>query len=187
MPRTKAAVEAVEPVKKSAAPKPTASKPAAPAVHTNLWDWYWDCLKNYNTFSGRASRSEYWYFVLGNVLVTAALLYLGIRTGAHSFWGALYGLYNIFIFLPAMAVAFRRFHDVNFSGWWVSAPVIVVFLLSFASGFIRAYNRRSGIFDEPSALYFLTGLILIVYPLFIVVIACLKGTKGANRFGPAPK
>ena len=108
MPRSKAAVETVEPAKKSAAPKPATAKPAVPAAHANLWGWYWDCLKNYNTFSGRASRSEYWYFVLGNVLVTAALLYLGIRTGAHSFWGALYGQW--IMEAGVLTYDFDRFH-----------------------------------------------------------------------------
>src|SRR4051812_41943877 len=80
--------------------------------------WYLDVLKNYALFTGRARRSEYWYFVLFNV---AVVLVLGIvdavvrKITGFSFglFGALYGLA---ILVPAIAVGVRRLHDTNRSG-----------------------------------------------------------------------
>lgn len=67
------------------------------------------CFNNYATFSGRARRSEYWYFCLFNFLVGLVLGFTGIPF--------LSGLFALITFLPALAVAVRRLHDVGKSGW----------------------------------------------------------------------
>ena len=68
------------------------------------------CLKKYATFSGTASRSEYWWFVLFYVV----LLVVAKLTGSQ----ALYGLVSLALLLPTLAVAVRRHHDAGRSGWW---------------------------------------------------------------------
>jgi uncharacterized membrane protein YhaH (DUF805 family) len=67
------------------------------------------CLKKYVDFSGRASRSEYWWFALAYVIVM-------VITGAIS--ETLSSLLALGALLPSLAVATRRLHDIGKSGWW---------------------------------------------------------------------
>ncbi|HAT72038.1 MAG TPA: DUF805 domain-containing protein [Elusimicrobia bacterium] len=100
-------------------------------------NYYLDAIKKYAVFSGRASVPEFWQFVLLNVLVNAALYILekhilGIQTRYFS------ALYNMFVFLPSLAVTVRRLHDTGRSGWWIlisgipvlGAIILIVFLMS---------------------------------------------------------
>ena len=84
-------------------------------------------LKNYAQFSGRATRSEYWYFVLFQLIfgIAAALLdnVLGLTfTGIP--YGFIYLSYGLALILPALAVGVRRLHDVNKSGWFILISLI---------------------------------------------------------------
>lgn len=89
-------------------------------------------LSRYVDFSGRASRSEYWWFVLFQALVVAAAAILDI------FVGFLQVLVTIGLILPGLAVAVRRLHDTDRSGWWflisfvplVGFVVLLVFLVA---------------------------------------------------------
>jgi hypothetical protein len=67
------------------------------------------CLGQYATFSGRASRSEYWWFFLFQVLVMVATGMLG---------DVINGLASLALLLPALAVGTRRLHDIGRTGWW---------------------------------------------------------------------
>lgn len=76
------------------------------------------CLRKYVDFAGRASRSEYWYFVLFSSL-------LGAVAGAFS--DALVDAVNVALFLPSIAAGSRRLHDIGRSGWnqlWFALPII---------------------------------------------------------------
>ncbi|WP_224824928.1 DUF805 domain-containing protein [Cognatishimia sp. MH4019] len=79
------------------------------------------CLSNYVTFSGRAQRSEYWWFVLFVILVcvAAAILdnLLGITFNDDGD-GPIQSLVGLAILLPMISVAVRRLHDTDRSGWW---------------------------------------------------------------------
>lgn len=68
-------------------------------------------FKNYVNFSGRASRSEFWYSTLFIFLV-AIPLYVVDRTETLS------RIWSLATFLPTIAMAARRLHDINRSGWW---------------------------------------------------------------------
>ncbi len=84
------------------------------------------CLSKYADFSGRARRSEYWYFFLFNVLVgiVASVLdnVLGTETGSGS--GVIGGLASLALLLPSIAVGARRLHDISRSGWWLLIGLI---------------------------------------------------------------
>lgn len=91
--------------------------------------YYLKVLKNYATFSGRARRSEYWYFVLFNIIfgIVAAILdnVLGI-TFEGSAYGPIYSLYHLAVFVPSLAVTVRRLHDVGKSGWFLLILLIPI-------------------------------------------------------------
>lgn len=130
------------------------------------------CLfEKYVTFSGRASRSEYWYFLLFYFLVVIALMMLFLLVGgglgnleSGEISGLAYipailgGIFALGMFLPMISVGVRRFHDRNLSGWWYLGAIlagmipVVGFLASIAS----------------------------------FVITVLKGTPGQNKFGRDP-
>jgi|SRR5690606_21424049 len=86
------------------------------------------CLtQKYADFSGRASRSEYWWFALAVVVVSLAVSAISETLGL---------LVNLALLLPSIAAAARRLHDTNRSGWWqlialipiLGAIVLIVFL-----------------------------------------------------------
>ena len=74
--------------------------------------------KKYADFSGRARRSEYWWFVLAYALVVLVVDVLAIASGSHLFTFLLLAVI-LAVFLPSLAVTVRRLHDTNRSGWWV--------------------------------------------------------------------
>jgi uncharacterized membrane protein YhaH (DUF805 family) len=80
------------------------------------------CLKNYVGFEGRAPRSEYWYWALAVFLLMFALDFIFILLGLalHIKWlTTLVGLVvELAALLPSIAVAVRRLHDRDRSGWW---------------------------------------------------------------------
>ena len=77
-------------------------------------------LKNYATFSGRARRSEYWYFVLMYMIIYLALIFLAIAIPMLSILALIFVLA---VFIPNLAVAVRRMHDVGKSGWFILIPI----------------------------------------------------------------
>ena len=79
------------------------------------------CFSKYVGFEGRASRPEYWWWVLfvivaGVILQIVGSIVLGVDSGAG---GVLSGLFYLATFLPGLAVAVRRLHDTDRSGWWL--------------------------------------------------------------------
>lgn len=89
------------------------------------------CLRNYVTFSGRAPRSEYWFFALFTALVYTILPFLE---------AAIYGMpvltmvLALGLILPSLAVTIRRLHDTGRSGWWILVTLIplvgsIIFLI----------------------------------------------------------
>ncbi len=77
------------------------------------------CFNKYVNFGGRASRSEFWLFVLfvvlGGLILGVIDGVVGVEQGDPVSLGNAFGLMT---FLPGLAVAVRRLHDTNRSGWW---------------------------------------------------------------------
>lgn len=131
------------------------------------------CLfHKYATFSGRASRSEYWWFFLAYILGTLgfAVLFMvlngmtggfGNQSGISVLGGLILllgGIAMLGAILTSIAVTVRRFHDYNLSGWWVLAGLALGML----------------------------PLVGWLATLAMLIIAALRGTMGDNRFGPDP-
>jgi uncharacterized membrane protein YhaH (DUF805 family) len=135
----------------------------------------------YRLIEGRSSRQEYWMFVLLNVLILVGFIVLvsamvggvaGLAANPSSFTSNMLGagfLVGILLVIPlyiwwiltavaGFAVTIRRFHDLNLSGW--------LYLLFVVLGFIPLINFLA-----------LIGLIVMM---------CLPGTQGPNRYGEDP-
>ncbi len=85
-------------------------------------NYYLEVFKKYTVFSGRARRSEYWYFTLFNFIVSIILAVIsGIVGDKYSLLGIVYALV---VFIPGIAVSVRRLHDVGKSGWMLLISLI---------------------------------------------------------------
>lgn len=81
----------------------------------------------YVDFNGRASRSEYWWFALFELIVYAALNILGAIFGSHSMPGWVYfleGAFSLAVLLPSIGVSVRRMHDIGKGGGWIFITLI---------------------------------------------------------------
>jgi uncharacterized membrane protein YhaH (DUF805 family) len=129
------------------------------------------CFARYATFTGRARRSEYWFFllfiVLGNLAATAVDAVL--RTG-----GVVGGLFALATFVPQLAVTTRRLHDTGRSGWWQVSYLLPGVVLGIGTA------------AEQPVTAMVAGLATLV--LFVIVLVWLirRGDAGPNRFGPDP-
>ena len=85
---------------------------------------YKNVFKKWGDFQGRASRSEFWYFVLANFIVSILLSAVDRVVLGQSSGGVLASLYALLALLPSLAVAFRRLHDVGKSAWWLLISLI---------------------------------------------------------------
>jgi len=111
-------------------------------------------FRRWSTFNGRAGGSEYWWFVLfGAIVFALAGLLDHAAFGRHAlFWAAC----TLVLLMPYAAVAVRRLHDTNHSGWWlllVFVPLgnLVLFIwccLPSTSGPNRFGPRPSAISHE---------------------------------------
>jgi uncharacterized membrane protein YhaH (DUF805 family) len=105
----------------------------------NMFDWWKKVLlKNYANFEGRARRSEYWYYVLTNFLIVMSVYVLGIVglfNDGYVLSTLAFGVYICIAFgtlIPTLAVAVRRLHDLNKSGWnyfFVLIPLVGTIIL----------------------------------------------------------
>jgi uncharacterized membrane protein YhaH (DUF805 family) len=126
--------------------------------------YFISAIMDYSNFSGRARRSEYWYFVLFNIIFGVAAMIMDSALGSTFSidmpgaenislpYGYIYLAYSVFIILPALAVWVRRLHDVGKSGWFL-----------------------------------LIAIIPIIGGIWLLVLALKDSQPGENQYGPNPK
>ncbi|WP_344707289.1 DUF805 domain-containing protein [Sphingomonas swuensis] len=140
-------------------------------------------FRKFATFSGRARRSEFWWFYLLTIIgsVVANLIDATISGGdASPPYVSL--LWTLITFIPLLAAMARRFHDRDMTGLWVLAPVLggiglgVLMVTGFASG------GGGGMASIGIGV-----LLLLALFVFMLVVMALPGTNGPNRFGDDPK
>ncbi len=88
---------------------------------------YLTAMRNYAVFRGRASRAEYWRFIMvyGLLLIAAAILDTALGTLTRSS-GLFIGFVQLIHLLPGLAAFVRRMHDRDRSGWWFCLSLTVV-------------------------------------------------------------
>ncbi|GAB5436120.1 DUF805 domain-containing protein [Falsiruegeria mediterranea] len=128
------------------------------------------CFSKYVTFSGRAGRPEYWWFLLFVVLISAVLsvvdrMLFGVNPETLEQSRLLTGLFQIATFLPLLAAGWRRMHDGGYPGWYLLLPMLVsmttiLFLFSgiMAFSFMEARVEDPDVLRGPAAAVGLTGL-----------------------------
>ncbi|MGN5139827.1 DUF805 domain-containing protein [Aeromonas sp. 164P] len=92
-------------------------------------NWYFKAFMNYFNFHGRASRQEYFMFLLFHTVI-AITLTLAFNAPDHINYPL--GIYGLLTIIPCVAVAVRRIHDTNRTGWYLllgAIPIIGFVLL----------------------------------------------------------
>jgi len=153
-------------------------------------EWMLLPFRRYVDFSGRSRRMEFWMFQLLNMIIYTIMMVIifgglpwqqlmdgnGADFGPNPTPGEVFGifgplfwvgfafmmLWGLAVFIPSIAVAVRRLHDRDMSGWWYGGLLI--------AGFIPIVN-----------------MLAIFGWIAFLVIMFLPGTPGPNRFGPDPK
>tara|TARA_B110001450_G_scaffold221100_1_gene216947 strand:+ start:78 stop:935 length:858 start_codon:yes stop_codon:yes gene_type:complete len=128
-------------------------------------------FKKYFDFKGRASRSEYWYFILFIFLGYGAGILLMLITPVL-LW--LLGIFFIGIIIPAIAVTARRLHDIDKSGWFQAIPIPAGIIET-----VFAMNRNA----TGEMIFLIIGLGCYIY---LIVLYCTAGDSKQNRFGKNP-
>ena len=135
------------------------------------------CLKNYFNFSGRATRSEFWYFMLFVLLFGIVITLIEVIMGTYDS-GILSLIYNLALLFPSLAVSTRRLHDTNRSGWWnliMLVPIIIEQAI-----FTKLEN------DWWNLIMLVLMLVLIIGIIVLIVFYC-QDSKEDNKYGVNPK
>ena len=160
------------------------------------------CLKKYADFTGRARRSEFWFFYLFYILVVIAanfvfeiLGFCGMPKVIGSIGNA---IVTLSLILPLYAAEFRRLHDTGRSGWWnggylLFSLVIAVQIIVLAIDYVQYGGGVSAMYDylaeNVGALIglLITGGIAVVWNIALIVFFVLDSKPEANKYGPSPK
>jgi uncharacterized membrane protein YhaH (DUF805 family) len=142
-------------------------------------------LKKYAVFNGRAPRAEYWWFYLATIIAAIPLALLDNLLGTGS---SLSTMLNLALLAPWCAVAVRRLHDTDRSGWWllgfVGAFAIIGALVAITS--IGALGGSSLIGAGSFTSMILGLVIFLAVGVTFLVFMILPGTDGPNRYGADP-
>lgn len=150
------------------------------------------CLSKYADFSGRASRSEFWLFtlflILANMVFTLTQVVLPTSSA-----GVLSTIWAFAMMLPSLAVSVRRMHDQEKSGAHVLLGMLggVVFILGLAmlATGLKLDDAENGA-QYMSPLVLTAGLLMFPISLVLMVwqlmLYCMPGTPGPNRYGDSP-
>lgn len=87
------------------------------------------CFRQYVGFSGRARRSEYWWFALFGLIVSIVANLIDTMLGTMSEdtnVGVIGTIASLALLLPSLAVAVRRLHDTSRTGWWILIGLIPI-------------------------------------------------------------
>ncbi len=156
---------------------------------------------HYVDFAGRAQRSQFWWWylflIIMQVVLSTADSAFGLQMGrsetdvtvgdttipvVNGGVGLLATLFSLAVVLPTVAVAVRRLHDTDRSGWWIIAP-LVAYVAAGVAVAVAVAAGAGAIVLAVVGLGFLVGAILAIVLLIFYI---QKGTQGPNTYGPDP-
>lgn len=151
-------------------------------------------FQNAFTFSGRSRRPEYWWFflfVFAGAFVVSAIDMALFGTGRQM----LTRVFQIVVFLPFLAVGWRRLQDTGKPGWWVLIPSAIVTVSALVAGSVsrQVMGRMTNMGEMPMMTGTQGGLLLVLTLAQIAAGAVIiwwmtrPSQKGANAYGPEPR
>ncbi|WP_425043256.1 DUF805 domain-containing protein [Primorskyibacter sp. S87] len=166
------------------------------------------CFSKFVTFSGRASRAEYWYFFLFIVIWNTIAGIIdwqlftqvsetevdGVKTVVATSSQPVQTIAGLIVFLPHLAVAWRRMQDTGRSGLYALLPILLMLgafgVLIFGIGFASVFDPGGSmdiLFTRATGLILLpTLLVLFVSPLLVLWWLTRPSQPGTNQYGPNP-
>ena len=177
-----------------------------------FWTAVKTCFKKYFDFTGRARRSEYWWFVLFAsiiyfvwILICSFFLAFWIATSINgetysspmvplmSYVGLMI-LPMLALFIPQYAVQTRRLHDTGRSGWWIVASLVVslaymiVYFSVMMPMFENGIDEMPAFFSTPMMIVVaILGMISMLLSVVILIFTVMDSQRGENKYGPSPK
>ena len=167
-------------------------------VGPSFWGSFGHCMKNYCNFRGRATRTEYWGWIVVNALIGCGLqlvaLFAMLGGGSNVYAAeaasdAVEGLWNLAVMLPALAVMGRRLHDVGWSAKQMLGPIALgivgLTLIIFGVG-LENFETGDEVVASMGAVYVGAALVVpaAIWQLVLgIASAFVRGTDGPNRFG----
>jgi len=164
-------------------------------------EWMLMPLRRYAEFTGRSRRMEFWMYQLGVWLLWIALwvVTMAVGFGAASaardpaagmvglfaslgIFMVVYAVLGLGLLIPSLAVAVRRLHDTDRSGWWLLAP-LGPYVLAIVITVMGAAAQSSALIG----IGFIVNILVLVAAVALLVFYCLPGTPGPNKYGPDPK
>ena len=168
--------------------------------------WFFKCFKQYADFSGRARRSEFWWFMVINFIISVVLFigwiipifkiafnagyngdeYYGdewriVRTvlGSPFLW--IYIIYQLAVLIPSIAVTVRRLHDIGKSGFW--------YFLFIGPSIVMNYLSMISQANPNSNMLIYVSLLLPSLAIFIIYLVWMftNSEYGPNQYGLNPK
>ncbi len=125
------------------------------------------------TFQGRINRAKYWLATITYISATIALTGLGFFFRFHMIFFVITGVVFIAMIVSGLAVGIKRLHDRDKSGWWL----LLFYLLPPV---LDGLGRAIGI----PLIFSLASVAVSIWAL--VELGFLRGTSGANKYGPDP-
>jgi len=108
--------------------------------------------KKYAQFSGRATRSEYWYFILFYIIFAFVIGFVdGILMGMIGLPPVLSIIYLLGTIIPSIAVGVRRLHDIGKSGWWYLLAIVPLISLVLIAFFVMDSKEDNIYGENPKA------------------------------------
>ncbi|WP_425078946.1 DUF805 domain-containing protein [Ruegeria denitrificans] len=166
------------------------------------------CFAKFFTFSGRASRPEYWFFFLfiliwsiiagiidvqffTQVAVTETETSKSIAATSNQ---PVQRIVSLIVFFPHLAVAFRRMHDTGRSGIYALLPILLILgaaaVLFFGIGLASSFQHGGNLdilFTRATLLVVVpTLLVLLISPLLVLWWLTRPSQPGTNQYGPNP-
>lgn len=163
------------------------------------------CFKKYFDFSGRARRSEFWWFMLFGFVISTALSFVGMLVPVIGYVSL---AFTLALLIPSLSALCRRLHDTNRGSWWVALMALLLagyYGSAFAllgSNFM-AMKSATDVEDIMGMAKEMADSVQASPTLATVMVACSMGALllglvlliftiidskwGENKFGPSPK
>ena len=144
------------------------------------------CFRKYIVFSGRAQRSEYWWFFLFTFIISVVLGIIGSVAPVLQF---LEWVFSLAVLLPSLAVTVRRLHDTNRTGWWILLLLGLGLAGIIVGAVVGALVSDDDVWSILVILFLSVagGLLgLVVGYLVLLYFLIQPGTPGPNQYGPNP-
>ena len=154
-------------------------------------DWAKRPIEKYADFTGRAPRAEFWWYFLAVIIASIVARIIDNILGMNVMgpYGPLSLILMLGLLVPNIAVAVRRLHDTDRSGWWILLPIVPYCLAFVLGGAAMMGGAASGSAMGMGAGMSIASIFLLIgaaCALLLLVFYCLPGTPGDNRYGPNP-